>query len=111
MSTISLDMLRAAPFRQDRGRPRVPQPVQERKDSPIMTQAFADALTAADRARVDSRADLMLSTALAVLQAAHETALGILGDTNDLCTATGRELPPKAFELYAYLLPRQAATR
>lgn len=76
-----------------------------------MTQAFSEALTDAERAQADRMADLMLSAALEVLQAAHQTAIGILGDASELCTATGRDLPPKASELYAYLLPRQVVSR
>lgn len=77
----------------------------------IPTQAPPSAISDADRARVDAMADLMLTTALEVLQAAHETAFGILGDANELCTAAGTELPSKVSELYAYLLPRQAVSR
>lgn len=112
MLQITPDMLRAARYRQVSGRPlRVPHAVRNGRTPPIMSHTFAEALTDAERAQADHMADLMLSTALEVLQTAHQTALGILGDASDLCTATGRDLPPKASELYAYLLPRQVVSR
>lgn len=104
-------MRRAAPHCQVPGRPCVPHAVRNGRTPPIMSHTFAEALTDADRAQADHMADLMLSTALEVLQAAHKTAIGILGDASDLCTKTGRDLPPKASELYAYLLPRQVVSR
>lgn len=107
---ISPDMRRAALIRQDLGRPHVPHAVQNGRTPPIMSHTFAEALTDAERAQAGHMADLMLSTALEILQAAHQTALGILGDASEFCTATGRDLPPKASELYAYLLPRQVVS-
>lgn len=97
MSTISLDMPRAAILCQDSGRPRV-RPAQNGRTPPIMTHAIE--FTAEQQAEVATLTDVL-----------YRKALRLIEDANQFRAMASLPLPVDTASLYASLIPRQAVSR